>query len=208
MLINPLAYKDYIYDYETGMYYLQSRYYAPYVGRFISADNLLDTGSGTAMCTNLYVYCENDPVNYVDPDGRISIYSKSNLKRVTDHFTIPLTDWVSTKGNPTITWSKNKSVSAGISGSITGSAKLIALSLGLSASITLSASSSYSWTVNSKKGKYARIVGKLDANKYKVTQKQIKIGLPRFIISTKYGYIYIPIRSSLSVELIYSNKKY
>lgn len=209
MLINPLAYKDYIYDYETGMYYLQSRYYAPFTGRFISADNLLDTGTGTAMCTNLYAYCENDPINKVDPDGRISIYSKSSYKRIDDRFTISLTDWVSTSGNPTITWTKNTSVSAAVSGSITGSAKVIALSLGLSGSITLSASSSYSWTVDSKKGKYAKIVAKLDAARYSVTQRVVTIiGCFWFIGSPKYGYIYIPIRSSLSVELRYSDKKY
>lgn len=69
MLLNPLAYRDYIYDIESGMYYLQSRYYAPYVGRFISPDSVLDTGSGTAMCTHLYSYCENNPTNYYDYNG-------------------------------------------------------------------------------------------------------------------------------------------
>lgn len=69
MLLNPLAYRDYIYDIETGMYYLQSRYYAPYIGRFISPDSVLDTGSDTAMCTHLYSYCENNPTNNVDPTG-------------------------------------------------------------------------------------------------------------------------------------------
>lgn len=67
--VNPLIYKDYIYDTETRMYYLQSRYYSPYTGRFISADNVFDTGSGTAMCTNLYSYCENNPINHSDPTG-------------------------------------------------------------------------------------------------------------------------------------------
>lgn len=67
MLLNPLAYKDSVYDIESGLYYLESRYYEPYLGRFISPNSVLDTGSDSVMCTNLYSYCENDPVNNVDP---------------------------------------------------------------------------------------------------------------------------------------------
>ncbi len=73
MLINPIIYKDYIYDLESGLYYLQSRYYAPMVHRFISADSIFDTNSGTIMSTNLYSYCENDPVNRIDPTGHYSV---------------------------------------------------------------------------------------------------------------------------------------
>ncbi len=67
MLLNPLAYKDSVYDIESGLYYLESRYYEPYLGRFLSPSSVLDTGSDSVMCTNLYSYCENDPVNNVDP---------------------------------------------------------------------------------------------------------------------------------------------
>lgn len=76
-IVSPLTYRDYIYDYESGLYYLQSRYYAPFVGRFISADNVLDTCSGTSMSTNLYSYCENDPINNIDPSGFAYISNRS-----------------------------------------------------------------------------------------------------------------------------------
>lgn len=71
---NPLLYKDYIFDRETKMYYLQSRYYEPQLARFISADDpmLTDTGNGTTLSTNMYSYCENDPVNNSDPTGNLS----------------------------------------------------------------------------------------------------------------------------------------
>ena len=45
-LVNPLRYRSYVYDHETGLYYLQSRYYNPEIGRFISADDYISTGQG------------------------------------------------------------------------------------------------------------------------------------------------------------------
>ena len=45
---NPLTYRGYIYDSETGFYYLQSRYYDPTVGRFLNADNVLFLGAAGA----------------------------------------------------------------------------------------------------------------------------------------------------------------
>ena len=69
-LIQPFRYRGYVYDYETGFYYLQSRYYDPTVGRFISADVLLSTGQGV-MGHNCYAYCLGNPVNMRDDSGSI-----------------------------------------------------------------------------------------------------------------------------------------
>ena len=73
-LLNPFAYRGYCYDYDMGMYYLQSRYYDPNTGRFINADdtNYLNA-TGTVLGCNLFAYCENDPVNNVDPKGTVAI---------------------------------------------------------------------------------------------------------------------------------------
>ncbi len=45
---NPFRYRGYVYDQETGLYYLQTRYYDPELGRFISADSFASTGQGFA----------------------------------------------------------------------------------------------------------------------------------------------------------------
>ena len=65
---NPFRYRGYVYDTETGWYYLQSRYYDPEVCRFISADVFLSTGQGV-LGHNTFAYCLNNPVNRSDPSG-------------------------------------------------------------------------------------------------------------------------------------------
>lgn len=69
------AYRGYMYDGESGLYYNQSRYYSPEWGRFLNADDpmLTDTGTGTTNANNMFAYCENDPINRIDPDGCINI---------------------------------------------------------------------------------------------------------------------------------------
>ncbi len=67
--LNPLRYRGYVYDQETGFYYLQSRYYDPAVGRFISADSYATTGQGILGC-NMFVYCLNSPLQHIDIDGQ------------------------------------------------------------------------------------------------------------------------------------------
>ena len=64
----PFRYRGYVYDTETGWYYLQSRYYDPSVGRFVSADVLLSTGQGV-IGHNSYAYCGNNPISRSDPSG-------------------------------------------------------------------------------------------------------------------------------------------
>ena len=66
--INPLRYRGYYYDTETGFYYLQSRYYDPTLGRFINADSYASTGQGF-LGFNMFAYCNNNPVNADDPTG-------------------------------------------------------------------------------------------------------------------------------------------
>lgn len=69
--LNPFRYRGYVYDTETQLYYLQSRYYDPKTGRFINADDsaYTDTYSGSPLSTNMFAYCENNAVNELDYDG-------------------------------------------------------------------------------------------------------------------------------------------
>lgn len=67
-VINPIRYRGYYYDSETGFYYLKSRYYDPAICRFISTDGRIDLNDATTNL-NLFAYCGNDPVNRADPSG-------------------------------------------------------------------------------------------------------------------------------------------
>jgi RHS repeat-associated protein len=66
--LNPLRYRGYYYDSETGFYYLQSRYYDPANRRFINADSYAGTGQGI-LGYNMFAYCSNNPVRRVDSAG-------------------------------------------------------------------------------------------------------------------------------------------
>ena len=66
--LNPLLYRGYVYDRETELYYLQSRYYDPVIGRFINLDAYVSTGQGI-LGNNMFTYCGNNPVNRTDCSG-------------------------------------------------------------------------------------------------------------------------------------------
>ena len=67
-VLNPFRYRGYVYDEETQWYYLQSRYYDPETGRFLSADVMLSTGQGV-LGHNTYAYCLNNPATLLDDNG-------------------------------------------------------------------------------------------------------------------------------------------
>lgn len=67
--INPFRYRGYYYDTETGLYYLQSRYYDANTGRFLNADGQVNDGLAGI---NIFSYCGNNPVNMVDSDGHFA----------------------------------------------------------------------------------------------------------------------------------------
>lgn len=91
---NPLRYRGYYYDSETGYYYLQSRYYDSNICRFINSDvaEISKISKEITAGTNLFAYCNNDSVNNSDPNGTISIRSAFNTilnvikQRISNYF--------------------------------------------------------------------------------------------------------------------------
>ena len=78
--INPIRYRGYYFDTETNWYYLQSRYYNPEWCRFISPDSLFVAGDAITG-SNMYAYCNGNPVSYVDPSGKAS--EESDFVKIT-----------------------------------------------------------------------------------------------------------------------------
>ena len=70
--LNPLRYRGYVYDTETGLYYLRSRYYKPDWGRFINADIFLGQ-TGGLLTHNSFTYCANNAIAYKDENGNLWI---------------------------------------------------------------------------------------------------------------------------------------
>ncbi len=72
--LSPFTYRGYCYDTDTELYYLQSRYYSPAIGRFINTDDnqIAILTQGSIFGANLFSYCENDPINRIDSKGKAS----------------------------------------------------------------------------------------------------------------------------------------
>ncbi len=88
--INPLRYRGYYYDGESGLYYLQSRYYDPEVGRFISADSVISGVGGEVLGYNQFAYCFNNPVNMEDESGNWPKWIKNAVKWVAKNVVKPV----------------------------------------------------------------------------------------------------------------------
>ena len=76
--INPFRYRGYYYDDEIGLYYLQSRYYNPIVGRFVNADNTSVAFFFDSLNFNLFAYCDNSMTNDFDSSGYASFRTRNN----------------------------------------------------------------------------------------------------------------------------------
>ena len=87
-IINPFRYRSYYYDTETNLYYLNSRYYSPSMGRFINCDGYISTNTGV-IGFNMYTYCNNNGINNIDIGGNflrklIGWLFKKNTTKQTD----------------------------------------------------------------------------------------------------------------------------
>ncbi|MBO5967648.1 MAG: RHS repeat-associated core domain-containing protein, partial [Clostridia bacterium] len=82
--VNPIRYRSYYYDRETNLYYLETRYYDPETGRFLNADSIDYLDPETLTGLNLYAYCINNPVMYLDSSGtfwsKLKEFGKNCLK--------------------------------------------------------------------------------------------------------------------------------
>ena len=70
--LNPFRYRGYYFDQESGLYYLNSRYYDPEIGRYVNSDKYLESGH-VVLGNNLFLYCFNNPVRYTDPSGEFVV---------------------------------------------------------------------------------------------------------------------------------------
>ncbi|MDD7635687.1 MAG: RHS repeat-associated core domain-containing protein [Clostridiales bacterium] len=80
--INPIRYRGYYWDEETGFYYVSSRYYDPEICRWINADSAIGQ-IGNVQGTNVFAYCFNNPINTSDPTGNWPQWMKNTVKWVT-----------------------------------------------------------------------------------------------------------------------------
>ena len=90
---NPFKYAGEVYDEETGLYYLRARYYDPALGRFINEDPY--EGQVTnPLSLNLYTYCYNNPLIYIDPTGQtVQDFFKGMVTALKENLTAGILKW-------------------------------------------------------------------------------------------------------------------
>ena len=120
--VNPIRYRGYYYDSETGFYYLQSRYYDPETCRFINADDpeMIPATQKSLLSKDLFAYCENNSIRYYDPDGHLSLTAIYKYIEGSVHFYFPAArciGWITKHAN----WLYNSTLK--FSGYIYGQAK-------------------------------------------------------------------------------------
>lgn len=117
-LVNPIRYRGYYYDSDTGYYWLNSRYYDPVVGRYLNADSVIAGVGGSIQGYNMFAYCFNNPVNMSDSSGHWPQWIKDAANWVNNNIVQPVANFFSPKTN-TISGQFQDGIFRG-SGSLTG----------------------------------------------------------------------------------------
>ena len=91
---NPFRYRGYVYDVETGLYYVSSRYYDPEIGRWINADGVVAGIGENLLGYNMFAYCFNNPVNMTDNSGHWPQWIKDAVDWVNDKVIQPVVSFV------------------------------------------------------------------------------------------------------------------
>lgn len=105
-IINPFRYRGYYFDKETGLYYLNARYYNPIWGRFLNADCSISP-NGDFQSYNLFTYCSNNPVSNKDTSGAIFFFSLF-MRKVIKYYTYKIEEEKEQKNYITIQTEKKK----------------------------------------------------------------------------------------------------
>ncbi|WP_017413695.1 RHS repeat-associated core domain-containing protein [Clostridium tunisiense] len=110
---NCYRYRGYRYDTETGLYYLQSRYYNSEWGRFINADGIVGQ-TGELLGHNLFAYCKNNPVNMKDEDGFRALPAYGDEEIIAAIAVVVTVFWTASKAASTLIKDTVKSVVSSI----------------------------------------------------------------------------------------------
>ena len=180
---NEVCYTGGIYDQSTGLYYLNARYYDPEDGRFMTEDSyrgeIMNPETG-----HLYVYCANNPVNYVDPSGHFAAAMYTVIKLVLVGGAVAYVSYSSWKNHS----SKTKYAGRKI---ISKTKVSVWLTAGVVDRIIYSKSKKKSNTKNkgeSKKSKKERSTNAPEWSKYKKQKKgESKKQYATRILNEKYG---------------------
>ena len=155
--INPFRYRGYYYDVETGLYYLQTRYYDPQAGRFLSPDSVDYIAPDIIGGLNLYAYCNNNPVMYSDPEGTfVWALIMAGIGAAASVIGRAIGDLVSREPS---TWQEY--VGSAISGAVSGALAATGVGLAAAAVVGSVAGDTTTWALNVATGTETRSLGEV-----------------------------------------------
>ena len=193
-----IRYRGYYFDTETGLYWVQTRYYNPQWCRWISPDTLDYLDPETAHGLNLYAYCGNDPVNFIDPSGHLAFFILTAI--IGAAIGVGITAAVDYADNKQFDLHWGWYLGAGLLGALIGAGIGMAVSYYATGSVLSSTSKVFSGLFG--KTTYYRTMSE-DEFAYLKTSKNLRAGAETFISpSSSYASSY----NGLTVELTVRNR--